>query len=270
MEYAVLNNGVRMPMIGLGTWDLRGEECVRCVETAVACGYRLFDTAIMYENEQAVGRGIRNSGIQREEVFITSKLDSTCNGYAEARDGIRRSLERIGTEYIDLFLVHEPYDHSLEMYRALCEALEEGLVRAVGVSNFNENRLAAFLKECGTLPAVNQIESHVFYPQAEFVAGMSAQGIVPQAWAPLAQGKEGVFANPTLKKLRERYGKTEAQIALRYLVQLGIAVVPKSSHEARMKENLSLFDFTLQPEDMAQIRCLNRGKTLSPWTERWK
>ena len=269
MEHAVLNNKVLMPMVGFGTWNLRGDDCIRAVETAASCGYRLFDTAIMYENEAEVGCGIKNAGIPRENVFITTKLDSSCNGYEQAKAGICRSLERMGAEYIDLFLVHEPYDRSPEMYRALCEAYESGLVRAVGVSNFNRRRLDSFLTECGIVPAVDQIESHVFYPQTELVAYLKERGITPQAWTPLAQGKNSLFSNPVLKKLREKYGKTEAQIALRFLTQLGVAVAPKSSHESRMRENLDIFDFTLRAEDMAAILRLDEGKTLSPWTEHW-
>lgn len=258
-----------MPMIGFGTWDIRGKDCIECVKNAISCGYRMIDTAIMYGNEKEVGKGIKESGIEREEIFLTSKLDSSCNSYLKAKEGILRSLEYMDMEYIDLFLIHEPYENNLDMYRALCEAYEKKLVKAIGVSNFNKRRLDNFLKECGIIPAVNQIESHVFYPQLELVKYLEKNKIAAQAWGPLAQGKVKIFENDILKRTGEKYGKTAAQVALRYLVQLGISVVPKTTSEKRMKENINIFDFRLTEDEMIEISKLNKNQTLSPWTEHW-
>lgn len=270
MEYIRLNNEKLMPMVGFGTWALRGDECIKSVETAISCGYRMIDTAIMYQNEKEVGEGIKKSGVGREEVFITSKLDSTCNSYTKAKEEIMLSIERLGSEYIDLFLIHEPYDNNLDMYRALCEAYENGLIKAVGVSNFNKRRLDIFLSECGIIPAVNQIEAHIFYPQLNYVSYLKEKRIATQAWSPLAQGNDELFENVVLRNIGEKYRKTTAQVALRFLLQSGISVVPKTAHEARMKENIDIFDFRLNEDDMQKLICLNKGKTLSPWTEHWK
>ncbi len=270
MEYMELCNGMQMPMLGFGTWAIRGTACIESVVSAIACGYRMLDTAIMYENEKEVGQGIRESGIKREEIFLTSKLNQSCNSYEKARDGIQRSLDRMGVAYADLFLVHEPYEESLEMYRALCEAYESGRVKAIGVSNFNQRRLETFLKECGILPAVNQIEAHIFYPQLELVSYLRKQGIAAQAWGPLAQGQEGIFDNPILQSIGKKHEKTTAQVALRFLVQSGISVVPKTTREVRMKENMDIFDFRLTEAEMREILALDKKQTLSPWTEHWK
>lgn len=274
MEYIKLNNGVQMPLAGMGMWDSRGEECEKAVEDAIACGYRLIDTAIMYKNEREVGNAIQNAmkhtGVSRKELFITSKLYNHCNSYEKAKAAIEESLETMQLDYMDLFLVHEPYEASLEMYRALCDAYEKGLVRAIGISNFNRRRLDLFLKECGIVPAVNQIESHVFYPQLELVNYMKEKGITAQAWGPLAQGQNNIFTHPVLTEIGSHHKKTASQIALRYLAQNNISVVPKTVKVKRMKENLDIFDFELTNDEMRQISTLNGNKTLSPWTENWK
>lgn len=270
MEYIELHNGMQMPMLGFGTWAIRGTECIKSVVSAIACGYRMLDTAIMYENEKEVGQGIRESGVRREDIFLTSKLNQSCNSYEKAKDGICRSLDRMGVEYADLFLVHEPYEQSLEMYRALCEAYESGRVKAIGLSNFNQRRLENFLKECGILPAVNQIEAHIFYPQLELVSYLRKHNIAAQAWGPLAQGQAGIFNNSILQRIGNKYEKSTAQVALRFLVQLGISVVPKTTKEVRMKENMGIFNFQLTEDEMREIMTLDKKQTLSPWTENWK
>lgn len=270
MKTIRLNNGIQMPVIGYGTWDIRGKECIQCVKDAILNGYRLIDTARMYENEIEVGKGIESSGIAREELFLTTKLDSHCNGYELAKNAIMDSLQRLHVDSIDLVLIHEPYDHFLDMYKALEEAYDKGIVRAIGVSNFNQRKMEQLFKECRILPAVNQIESHVFYPQKEFVAYLNSKSVVAQAWSPLAQGQENIFEKDILLEIGKKYHKTAAQIALKYLLQMHITIIPKTSKVSRMKENRDLFDFTLTNQEMEQISKLNKNHTLYYWTEEWK
>lgn len=265
MDMVPLNNGVNMPMLGLGTYVLRGGDCERCVLEALELGYRLFDTAQMYGNEREVGNALRRGGVPRGELFVTTKLYRPSTSYVRAKQGIEASLNALQLEYVDLLLIHEPYQEAEEMYPALEEAYREGRLRAIGVSNFNAARYEAFLRACTVVPAVNQVEAHIFFQQRELVEDMKKHGTHMQAWSPLAAGKNDFFHNPVLRDLGLAYGKTPAQIALRYLVQWGISVIPKSSHKERMKENLGIFDFHLQDEDMRRIQTLDRGKTLLGW-----
>ena len=265
MDMVTLNNDVNMPMLGLGTYALHGRECERCVLEALELGYRLFDTAQMYGNERDVGNALRHSGVPREEFFVTTKLYRPSVSYAKAKKGIEASLNALQLDFIDLLLIHEPYREAEEMYPALEEAYRAGRLRAIGVSNFNASRYEAFRRACTVIPAVNQVEAHIFFQQRELLEGMKKRGTHMQAWSPFAAGKNDFFHNPALCDLALAYGKTPAQIALRYLVQLGISVIPKSSHRERMKENLGIFDFQLQDEDMQRIRALDRGKTLFGW-----
>lgn len=264
-----LNSGAAMPRIGFGTWDLRGKACTSAVAEAISAGYRLIDTAIMYENEAETGEGVRESGLTRESLFLTTKLDGACNGYGKALSAIERSLQRMKLDYLDLVLIHEPYSHAAEMYRALTEAHAAGLIRSIGVSNFNRRRYDLFLSECGLIPAVNQIESHVFYAQLPFVRHMAETGTAAQAWGPLAQGKHEIFRNPLLCAIGERHGKTAAQVALRFLLQSGVAIVPKSADPIRMRQNLDVLDFALTDDELAALRELDEGRSLSDWTSRW-
>lgn len=265
MNMIVLNNDVHMPMLGLGTYALRGRDCERCVLEALELRYGLFDTAQMYGNEKEVGRAIRQGGVPRDELFVTTKLYRTSASYARAKQGIEASLNALQLDFVDLLLIHEPYREAEEMYSALEEAYQAGRIRAIGVSNFNTSRYAAFLGSCTVIPAVNQVEAHIFFQQGELLENMRKHGTHMQAWSPFAAGKNDFFHNPVLCSLGGVYGKTPAQIALRYLVQMGISVIPKSSHKERMKENLGIFDFHLQDEDMRRIRALDGGKTLFGW-----
>ena len=266
-ETVTLNNGVEIPLVGLGTWDLRGKECVETVSTAINLGYRLIDTAQMYDNEREVGEGIRKSGIARAELFVTTKLYRISNSYEKAKRDFERSLEDLQLSYVDLLLLHEPYPEGPEMYCALEEALREGKARAIGISNYDENWYCNFLNQCDIVPAVNQLETHVFFQKWEFQQYMKEHGTVMQAWAPLAQGIGNVAGNATLAKIGEKYKKSAAQVALRFLVQRGIPVIPKSRHKERLKENMALFDFSLSEEDVSEIRGLDRNDTLFPWTK---
>lgn len=265
MEYITLNNGIKMPMIGLGTWDLRGTECIRSVQDAIDCGYRLIDTAQMYENEKEVGEAVRRSGISREELFITTKVCRPNNSYQGTKKAIEHSLEKLQIEYIDLFLVHEAYPEAAEMYQAMEEAYHAKKIRAIGISNFTLSRYKEFLKQCSIVPAVNQMEAHVFFTQRELHQELKVQGTHMQAWSPFTAGKKDIFHHPILKAAGKKYGKSAAQIALKYLVQKEISVIPKSSKKERMKENIALFDFNLSPEDMAKIQQLDRNESLFGW-----
>ncbi|BBF43605.1 oxidoreductase, aldo/keto reductase family [Lachnospiraceae bacterium KM106-2] len=265
MKYLNLNNGLKMPMIGFGTWALRGELCEQSVADAIDTGYRLIDTAQMYENELAVGKGIQKSGISRSELFITTKLYTPSNSYEKAKADIERSLQNLQLDYVDLMLIHEPYKESLEMYEALKEAYQEGKLRAIGISNFNASQYLDFIKHCEIIPVINQVESHVFYQQLELKAVMEEHGTKMQAWSPFAQGKKDFFHNQILKDIGEKYGKSIGQIALNYLVNNEIAVIPKSSHKERMQENMDSFDFKLSNEDRDQILQLEEGRSLFGW-----
>lgn len=260
-----LNNGVEMPVLGLGVYQLHGEECERCICEAVELGYRLFDTAQMYGNEKAVGNGISQCGLPREELFITTKLYSPSRSYGLAKTAIKESLAALQTYYIDLLLIHEPYREAPDMYRAMEEALHAGLVRAIGISNFNKKQVRDFIRKVNIVPAVNQVESHVFYPQLELQELLEQQGIRMEAWSPFAAGKNRFFSDAVLCMLGDKYGKTAAQIGLRYLLQKGIIAIPKTSRKERMKENLSVFDFEISLTDMNRLESLNRGKSLFGW-----
>lgn len=267
MEYVKLNNGVDMPLVGLGTWDLRGDECAEAVSTALKLGYRLLDTAQMYGNEKEVGQGIKKSGIEREKIFVTTKLYSKSNSYEKAKTGIDESLKNLRLDYVDLFLLHEPYSQGSDMYCALEEAYRAGKVRAIGISNYDEKWYKRFLSQCETVPAVNQLEAHVYFQKWDFQKLMQAQGTAMQAWAPLAQGIDRIAEHPILNEIGRKHRKSAAQIALRFLIQRGISVIPKSRHEERLKENMELFDFALTEEDIGQIKKLDRNDTLFPWTK---
>lgn len=265
MEYLTLNNGVRMPMLGYGTWDVRGAAGRRCIREALEVGYRLLDTARMYENEDIVGQAVRESGLPREDVFITTKLYRPSAGYEKARRDIEGSLRALGTDYIDLLLIHEPYEEAPAMYRALEEACRAGKVRAVGVSNFNWDEYQRLAGACEMIPAVDQVESHVYFPRLELRQKLEARGTRMQSWAPFTEGRRDLFAEPALQEIGVAHGKTAAQTALRYLIQNGIGVIPKSSHRARMEENFALFDFALTAAEMEQIGRMNEGASLFGW-----
>lgn len=265
MEYFTLNNGVKLPAVGFGTWDVRDEAGKNAILTALELGYRLIDTAQMYDNETIVGKAVRESGLARRDIFITTKLYRPSSSYQKAKAGIEKSLQALQTDYIDLLLIHEPYENALEMYDALKETYEAGTVRAIGISNFGQKEYDRFLQRCGVVPAVDQVESHVYYPQLELKEQLARHGTQMQSWASFTEGRRNIFANPLLNQIGMKYGKTAGQVALRYLTQNGIAVIPKSVHRDRMEQNLHSLDFTLSQEDMEQLASLNEGRSLFGW-----
>lgn len=265
MEHITLNNGAPMPMVGLGTWQLRGPAGERAILDALELGYRLLDTARMYENEDIVGSAVKKSGLPRREVFITTKLFTPSAGYRKAKEDIARSLEALQTDYIDLLLIHEPYEAAPEMYLAMEEACAAGLVRAVGLSNFSGEEYLRFLKHCRVTPAVDQVESHVYHPQLALKKLLEEKGTRMQAWASFTEGRRNIFAEPVLAEAGRRHGKTAAQTALRYLVENGIPVLPKSAHRERLRENLDIFDFSLTDEERRAIAALDEGRSLFGW-----
>lgn len=254
MQTVKLNNEVTMPQLGLGVfqvWD--PAETQQTVETALELGYRLIDTAAAYHNETAVGAALAASKVPREELFVTSKLWVQDMTYAGAQHGVRDSLAKLGLDYLDLYLIHQPIGDVYGAWRALEELYEAGKIRAIGVSNFSPALLAAFTHFNRIKPAVNQIPINVFQPQTAPVDYLQANGIQPEAWGPFAEGRHDLFTNEVLTKIGQRYHKTPAQVAIRWLIQRGVVVIPKSTHEQRLQENLEVFDFELLPADMVAI-----------------
>lgn len=255
-----LNNGVEMPQIGFGVFRITDpEQCEETVVLAIQAGYRLIDTASAYENEEAVGRAIRRCGVPREELFITTKLWIPDTSYEGAAHGLEKSLSRLGLDYIDLYLIHQPYHDYYGAWRAMEEIYMSGKVRAIGVDNFTQDRLADFLFFNKIKPAVNLIECNAFFQRENDRSYMQEQNIQMQAWSPLAAGQNQLFENPLLCQLAEKYHKSVPQIVLRWLVQRGIVPLVKSENPARMKENIDIFDFALADEDMTAIQKLDTG-----------
>lgn len=260
MEYTVLNNGVRMPLEGFGVFQVSDlAQCEQAVIDAIASGYRLIDTAAAYMNEEAVGAAIRKSDVPREELFITSKLWVQDATYEGAKQAIDTSLAKLGLDYLDLYLIHQPMKDYLGAYRAMEEAYREGKLRAIGVCNFYPNRLCDFCESVEIIPAVNQVELHPFFQQEDALQLMHEYGVQPQAWGPFAEGKHGIFTHPLLSEIGEKYGKSAAQVALRWNVQRGVVVIPKSVHKERMEQNIDIWDFMLSEEDMKRIAELDLG-----------
>uniref|UniRef100_S0DES8 Putative oxidoreductase n=1 Tax=termite gut metagenome TaxID=433724 RepID=S0DES8_9ZZZZ len=274
MEYVTLNNGLEMPILGYGVYQVTPEECERCVLDAIDVGYRSIDTAQAYANEEGVGNAIKKCGVPREELFITTKVWITNAGYERATASIEDSLRKLQTDTIDLLLIHQPFGDYYGSYRAMEEACKAGKVKAIGVSNFAPDRLIDLASFNGIKPAVNQVETHVFQQQttAREVAGK--YGAIIESWGPFAEGKNDYFTNPVLMEVGAQHGKTVAQTALRFLIQSGVVVIPKSTHKERMAENFDVFDFTLSPRDMAKIQALDTGESLffshrDPQTVEW-
>lgn len=260
MEYAVLNNGVKMPMEGFGVFQVPDQaQCEQAVLDAIASGYRLIDTAAAYMNEEAVGKAIAKCGVQREELFITTKLWVQDAGYEAAKQAIQTSLDKLGLDYLDLYLLHQPMGDYIGAYRAMEEAYKEGKLKAIGVCNFYPARLADMCETVEVTPAVNQVELHPFFQQENALALMKEYGVIPEAWGPFAEGNHGIFTHPVLTKIGEKYGKSAAQTALRWNVQRGVVVIPKSVHKDRMEQNMDIWDFELSDEDMAEIAKLDLG-----------
>ena len=262
MKNIQLNNGIEMPQLGYGVFQVAPQEAERCVLDALSVGYRMIDTAQAYQNEEGVGAAMKKSGVAREDIFLVDKIwFSNYQGQDPARS-IDESLRKLGTDYIDLMLLHQPYGDRYNAYRALESALKAGKVRAIGVSNFYPDHLIDLCHFTEVIPAVNQVETHVFCQQIEAHKYMNELGVKLMSWGPLAEGKNNLFTNETLVAIGNKYGKTAAQVALRYLLQQGIIVIPKSVRKERMEQNLQLFDFTLTDDDMDEILKLDTGKSL--------
>lgn len=262
MKNIQLNNEIEMPQLGYGVFQVAPQEAERCVLDALNVGYRMIDTAQAYQNEEGVGAAMKKSGVAREDIFLVDKIwFSNYQGQDPARS-IDDSLRKLGTDYIDLMLLHQPYGDRYNAYRALENALKAGKVRAIGVSNFYPDHLIDLCHFMEVIPAVNQVETHVFCQQIEANKYMNELGVKLMSWGPLAEGKNNLFTNDTLVAIGNKYGKTAAQVALRYLLQQGIIVIPKSVRKERMEQNLQLFDFTLTDDDMDEILKLDTGKSL--------
>ncbi|PJM72914.1 2,5-diketo-D-gluconic acid reductase [Bifidobacterium primatium] len=260
VEAITLNNGVEMPAIGYGVFRMDDPaDCERAVDEALAAGYRYIDTAAAYLNEEAVGRAIAASGIPRGELFVSTKLWVTDTSYELARPAFMRSLDRLGLDYVDLYLIHQPYNDVYGAWRAMEELVEEGRIRSLGVDNMDSARLADFLRFAGTTPAVDFIQANVGYQRETERAYMTVHGVHMEAWAPLAAGSAGLFGNRTMAGIAAAHGRTVAQVALRWLIQRGITPVVKSANPERMCENLDVFDFALTDEDMTAIAALDTG-----------
>lgn len=260
MDYVTLRNGVQMPQEGFGVFQIRDlDECERVVLDAIGAGYRLIDTAESYGNESAVGKAIAKSGVNRADLFISTKLWVTNTSYEGAKAAIDRSMENLGVDYLDLYLIHQAMGDYIGAWRAMTEAYKEGRIRAIGVCNFYPNRLADFCETVDELPAVNQVELHPFFQQKDALSLMREYGVQPMAWAPFAEGKHGIFTHPVLTRIGEKYSKGAGQVALRWNMQRGVVVIPKSTHRERMEQNIDVFDFSLTDEEMAEIADLDIG-----------
>nr|WP_330385625.1 aldo/keto reductase [Merdimonas faecis] len=260
MEYVTLNNGVKMPLEGFGVFQVPDPaQCEQAVLDAIESGYRLIDTAAAYMNEKAVGEAIKKCGVPREELFITTKLWVQDATYEGAKKAIQTSLDNLGLDYLDLYLIHQPLKDYVGAYRAMEEAYKEGNLKAIGVCNFYPARLADLCETVEVIPAVNQVELHPFFQQENALAVMKEYGVVPEAWGPFAEGNHGIFTHPVLTKIGDKYGKSAAQVALRWNVQRGVVVIPKSVHKDRMEQNMNIWDFNLTDEDMAEIAKLDLG-----------
>ncbi|WP_346928882.1 aldo/keto reductase [Clostridium sp.] len=262
MEYITLNNGVKMPILGYGVYQIENlKECERCVLDAIEIGYRSIDTAQTYGNEEAVGRAIKKCNVPREELFITTKVWISNAGYEKAKASIEKSLKKLQLEYLDLVLIHQPFNDYYGTYKAMEEMYKRGKIRAIGVSNFYPDRLIDLIKFNEVVPAINQVETHPFNQQVKAKEIMDKYGVQIESWAPFAEGQNNIFTNKTLKKVGNRYNKSTAQVALRYLIQRGVIVIPKTVHKERMIQNFDIFDFKLKEDDMNKIAKLDKGKS---------
>lgn len=263
MKFVTLNNGKKMPILGFGVYQMQDQiECEEAVLNALQVGYRSVDTASAYENEGAVGAAIKRSGIPREELFITTKLWVQDVGYEKARSAFFRSLERLQLDYLDLYLIHQPYSDVHGAWRAMEELHEEGLIKSIGVSNFAPDRLTDLITFNRIKPAVNQVEMHPFFQQTRNVDFMHESGVQAESWASFAEGKNQLFSNPLLSEIGLSHNKSVAQVVLRWLIQRNVVVIPKSVNLARIRENFDVFNFSLSDADMSKIGQLDTGKTL--------
>lgn len=262
MNEIKLSNGVLMPQMGYGVYQIEPEDCERCVMDAISVGYRMIDTAQAYLNEEAVGKAWRKSGVRREDLFLVNKVWHSNYGEGQTMKSIDESLRKLQTDYIDLMLLHQPFCDRYGAYRDLEKAYKAGKVRAIGVSNFFPDHLVDLAANMEIAPMVNQVETHVFDQQCEARKYMDEIGTHIMSWAPLAEGQNNIFSDPVLTKIGEKYGKTAAQVALRWLLQSDVIIIPKTVHKSRMEENLNLFDFTLDADDMEAIALLDTGHSL--------
>lgn len=274
MDYVTLNNGVKMPQLGYGVYQTPPEDTERCVLEAIEVGYRSIDTAQAYGNEEGVGNAIQKCGLPREDLFITTKIWISNAGYEKAKASIEESLRKLQTDYIDLLLIHQPFGDYYGTYRAMEEAYRAGKVRAIGVSNFYPDRYLDLAHFAEIKPAVNQVETHVFQQQKIAKEYLKKNGTQIMSWGPFAEGKNDYFNNPVLKDVAAAHGKSAAQVALRFLLQSNVVLIPKSVHKERMEENFNVFDFALTDEEMARIEALDTGKSLffshyDPQTVEW-
>lgn len=261
MEHTTLYNGVNMQMLGYGVYQVTKEECERCVFDALDTGYRAIDTAQSYFNEEEVGNAIEKSGIKRDELFLTTKVWIEHYGYEQTRKSVLTSLQKLKTDYLDLCLLHQPFSDVYGAWKAMEELYEAGKIRAIGISNFYPDRMVDIASFARIKPMVNQVEIHPHNQQVEALKWMKKYGIQPEAWAPLGEGRNGLFTNDTLLSIGAKYGKSAAQVMIRWNIQRGVVVIPKSVHKERMAENLNVFDFALSDEDMAEIAVLDKAQS---------
>jgi 2,5-diketo-D-gluconate reductase A len=257
-----LNNGVEMPVLGFGVYQIPAEQTEQAVTDALAAGYRSLDTAAAYANEEAVGRAIASSGIPRSELFVTTKLWIQKPGEDNAKRAFEASLKRLGLDYVDLYLIHQPLGDYYSSWRAMQEVNREGLAKAIGVANFYRDRLVDLIYHNDVTPAVNQIETHPFFQRAADQALMREHGVQIESWGPFAEGKNNIFSDPTLSEIGAAHGKSVAQVVLRWLIQRDVVVIPKSVRPDRMRENIDVFDFELNDDEMARVAAMNTGTTL--------
>ena len=264
IPFVTLNNGLRMPILGFGTMMLNGDAGAKCVADAMSLGYRLIDTAMIYGNEVSVGAGIKQSGLKREELFITSKLWKADMGYEKAKQGFQTSLNKLGVDYLDLYLIHRPSGDVKGSWKAMEELHHDGKIKAIGVSNFEAAQLEDLIANSGVKPAIHQIETHAFFQQGKSYDFLKQHGVQMEAWAPFAEGRHDLFTNPALAAIGKKYNKTVAQVSLRWHYQRGIIAIPRSSQKAHIAENLNIFDFSLDHPDMAAISTLDLNTTQFP------
>lgn len=262
MEYVTLNNGVEMPRLGYGVYQIEPEKCERCVLDAIEVGYRSIDTAQVYNNEEGVGNAVEKCGVLRSEMFLTTKVWISHGGYEKALASIKESLEKLKTDYIDLLLIHQPFNDYYGSYRAMTEAYKAGRIRAIGVSNFYPDRLIDFCRFQEVVPAVNQVETHPFQQQKSAHAIMKKYGVQHQSWGPFAEGRKDMFTNPSIKAIGDKYGRSVPQVILRFLIQSDVVVIPKTTRKERMIENFTVLDFNLTAEDMAVIAGLDENESV--------
>jgi diketogulonate reductase-like aldo/keto reductase len=263
MKFAKLNNGIEMPILGFGVFQVKDlNECERSVVEAIATGYRLIDTAQSYANEEAVGKAIKRSGIPRKDLFITTKLWIQSNGYEGTKKAFEESLKKLQLDYLDLYLIHQPFGDVYGEWRAMQDLYKEGRIKAIGVSNFHPDRLIDLIIHNEIVPAVNQIETHPFHQQIETQKFLQENNVQIESWGPFAEGKNNLFHNELLASIGKKYNKTIAQVVIRWLTQRGIVAIPKSTHKQRMEENFNIFDFELSAEDMDAIKTLDTNASL--------